>query len=59
MWISWAQRAEAELRACGVAAAGTPGEPDALWELTPQQRQIVRASTPAPARENADNDSSL
>jgi DNA-binding CsgD family transcriptional regulator len=39
---SWAQRAEAELRACGVAAAGAPGEPDALWELTPQQRQIVR-----------------
>jgi DNA-binding CsgD family transcriptional regulator len=37
---SWAQRAEAELRACGVAA-DAPGEPDALWELTPQQRQIV------------------
>ena len=27
---SWAQRAETELRACGVAVAGTPGEPDAL-----------------------------
>jgi len=39
---SWAQRAEAELRACGVAVAGVPGERDALWELTPQQRQIVR-----------------
>src|SRR5712671_362871 len=39
---SWAQRAEAELRACGVAVGRAPGEPDALWELTPQQRQIVR-----------------
>jgi DNA-binding CsgD family transcriptional regulator len=39
---SLAQRAEAELRACGVAAAEARGEPDALWELTPQQRQIVR-----------------
>jgi DNA-binding CsgD family transcriptional regulator len=39
---SWAQRAEAELRACGVAVAGAPGERDALEELTPQQRQIVR-----------------
>ena len=42
---SWAQRAEAELRACGVAVAGAPGEPDALWELTPQQRQIVRLAS--------------
>jgi DNA-binding CsgD family transcriptional regulator len=40
--VSWAQRAEAELRACGVAVTDTPGERDALWELTPQQRQIVR-----------------
>jgi DNA-binding CsgD family transcriptional regulator/tetratricopeptide (TPR) repeat protein len=39
---SWAQRAQAELRACGVAVTGAPGEPDALGELTPQQRQIVR-----------------
>jgi DNA-binding CsgD family transcriptional regulator len=39
---SWAQRTEAELRACGVSVPGAPGEPDALWELTPQQRQIVR-----------------
>ena len=39
---SWAQRAQAELRACGVAVAGVPGEADALAELTPQQRQIVR-----------------
>jgi DNA-binding CsgD family transcriptional regulator len=38
---SWAQRAEAELRACGVAVTGVPGERNALWELTPQQRQIV------------------
>jgi DNA-binding CsgD family transcriptional regulator/tetratricopeptide (TPR) repeat protein len=42
---SWAQRAEAELRACGVAVTGVPGEPDALWELTPQQRQIVRLAS--------------
>ena len=42
---SWAQRAEAELRACGVAVAGTPAERDALWELTPQQRQIVRLAS--------------
>jgi DNA-binding CsgD family transcriptional regulator len=36
---SSAQRAEAELRACGVAAPAA--EPDALSQLTPQQRQIV------------------
>ena len=42
---SWTQRAEAELRACGVAVADAPGEPDALWELTPQQRQIVRLAS--------------
>jgi DNA-binding CsgD family transcriptional regulator/tetratricopeptide (TPR) repeat protein len=42
---SWAQRAEAELRACGVAVAGAPGERDALGELTPQQRQIVRLAS--------------
>jgi DNA-binding CsgD family transcriptional regulator/tetratricopeptide (TPR) repeat protein len=42
---SWAQRAEAELRACGVAVAGTPSEGDALGELTPQQRQIVRLAS--------------
>jgi DNA-binding CsgD family transcriptional regulator len=41
---SWAQRAEAELRACGVAVAGAP-ERDALGELTPQQRQIVRLAS--------------
>ncbi len=42
---SWAQRAQAELRACGVAATGVPGKPDALEELTPQQRQIVRLAS--------------
>ena len=42
---SWAQRAQAELRACGVAVTGVPGEPDALEELTPQQRQIVRLAS--------------
>jgi DNA-binding CsgD family transcriptional regulator len=42
----WAQRAEAELRACGVAVAGPPpGGRDALGELTPQQRQIVRLAS--------------
>jgi DNA-binding CsgD family transcriptional regulator len=52
---SWAQRAETELRACGVAIADSPGEPDALWELTPQQRQIVRlASDGLTNREIAD-----
>ena len=39
---SWAQQAQAELRACGVAVTGAPGDRDALRELTPQQRQIVR-----------------
>jgi len=39
---SWVQRAEAELRACGVAVTDAPAERDALGELTPQQRQIVR-----------------
>ena len=41
----WAQRAEAELRASGVAVAAAPGERDALWKLTPQQRQIVRLAS--------------
>jgi DNA-binding CsgD family transcriptional regulator/tetratricopeptide (TPR) repeat protein len=42
---SWTQRAEAELRACGVAVTGAAGERDALGELTPQQRQIVRLAS--------------
>ena len=42
---SWMQRAQAELRACGVAVPGAPGKPDALGELTPQQRQIVRLAS--------------
>jgi DNA-binding CsgD family transcriptional regulator len=42
---SWAQRAQAELRASGVTVAGAAGEPDALGELTPQQRQIVRLAS--------------
>jgi len=42
---SWAERAQAELRACGVAVTRAPGEPDALEELTPQQRQIVRVAS--------------
>jgi DNA-binding CsgD family transcriptional regulator len=36
----WAQRSEAELRACGVAVQES-AVPDALWKLTAQQRQIV------------------
>jgi DNA-binding CsgD family transcriptional regulator len=52
---SWAQRAQAELRACGVAVNSEPGKPDALEELTPQQRQIVRlASEGLTDREIAD-----
>jgi DNA-binding CsgD family transcriptional regulator/tetratricopeptide (TPR) repeat protein len=39
---SWAQRAEAELRASGIAATSAQRAPDPLTELTPQQRQIVR-----------------
>jgi DNA-binding CsgD family transcriptional regulator len=42
---SWAERAHAELRACGVAVTRAPGQPDALEELTPQQRQIVRLAS--------------
>src|SRR5579863_9804038 len=52
---SWAQRTQAELRACGVAVTGALGKPDALEELTPQQRQIVRlASDGLTDREIAD-----
>jgi len=35
------RRAEAELRACGVANPSTAAAPGALWQLTPQQRQII------------------
>jgi DNA-binding CsgD family transcriptional regulator len=42
---SWAQRVEAELRACGVSVTGAAAKPDALGELTPQQRQIVRLAS--------------
>ncbi len=42
---SWAQRAETELRACGVAVTSTAADRDALEELTPQQRQIVRLAS--------------
>ncbi|HEX4658515.1 MAG TPA: AAA family ATPase [Streptosporangiaceae bacterium] len=42
---SWAQRAETELRACGVAVTGMAADRDALEELTPQQRQIVRLAS--------------
>ena len=38
----WAQRAGTELRACGVGLPDVPGAPDALSELTPQQREIIR-----------------
>lgn len=39
---SWVQRAEAELRASGVAVTSAEHAPDLMKELTPQQRQIVR-----------------
>jgi DNA-binding CsgD family transcriptional regulator len=52
---SWAERAQSELRACGVAVTHAPGGPDPLEELTPQQRQIVRlASDGLTDREIAD-----
>jgi DNA-binding CsgD family transcriptional regulator len=52
---SWAERAQTELRACGVAVTRAPGEPDGIAELTPQQRQIVRlASDGLTDREIAD-----
>jgi DNA-binding CsgD family transcriptional regulator len=38
----WAQRAEAELRACGVPIARTQATAQALSLLTPQQREIVQ-----------------
>jgi tetratricopeptide (TPR) repeat protein len=39
------QRAEAELRACGVTVPGASGKRDAFEDLTPQQRQIVRLAS--------------
>jgi DNA-binding CsgD family transcriptional regulator len=52
---SWAERAQAELRACGVAVTHASGGADALQELTAQQRQIVRlASEGLTDREIAD-----
>jgi DNA-binding CsgD family transcriptional regulator/tetratricopeptide (TPR) repeat protein len=38
---AWAQRAETELRACGVSVHAAPTVPAALAELTPQQRESV------------------
>jgi DNA-binding CsgD family transcriptional regulator len=37
----WTQRAEAELRACGVTAQARPAAPGALDGLTTQQREVV------------------
>jgi DNA-binding CsgD family transcriptional regulator len=37
----WIRRAEGELRACGVTTATAATVPDALSELTTQQREIV------------------
>jgi DNA-binding CsgD family transcriptional regulator/tetratricopeptide (TPR) repeat protein len=37
----WVQRAEAELRACGVAAPDVTSAPHVLGQLTSQQRQII------------------
>ena len=52
---SWAQRAETELRACGVSIPDAPDPPEALAELTPQQRQIIHlASDGLTNREIAD-----
>lgn len=37
----WTRRADSELRACGVTAEARPAQPNALDELTPQQREIA------------------
>jgi DNA-binding CsgD family transcriptional regulator len=39
--VPWTRRAEGELRACGVTTAAAATVPDALSELTTQQREIV------------------
>jgi len=52
---SWARRAETELRACGIGIPDAPSDPDALADLTPQQREIIRlASDGLTNREIAD-----
>jgi DNA-binding CsgD family transcriptional regulator len=52
---SWARRAEAELRACGISIPDASTAPEALSELTPQQREIIRlASDGLTNREIAD-----
>ena len=52
---SWARRAEAELRACGIGIPDMPSAPRALADLTPQQREIVRlAGSGLTTREIAD-----
>jgi len=52
---SWARRAETELRACGISIPDAPSAPDALADLTPQQREIIRlASDGLTNREIAD-----
>jgi DNA-binding CsgD family transcriptional regulator len=38
----WERRAEAELRACGIAVPENPASAAGLHTLTPQQRQIIR-----------------
>jgi len=52
---SWARRAETELRACGIGTPDVPSASDALADLTPQQREIIRlASDGLSNREIAD-----
>jgi DNA-binding CsgD family transcriptional regulator len=39
--MPWAQRAETELRACGVSVTAPGGDSAAFEELSPQQREII------------------
>jgi DNA-binding CsgD family transcriptional regulator len=39
--LPWAQRTEAELRACGIQVPGAVARAAGLQDLTPQQRQII------------------
>jgi hypothetical protein len=39
---SWAERAQSELRACGVPVTRVPGEPDALRDLTLLRSQLAQ-----------------